>query len=110
MCKYTEANTAVATVKVSHVVQQHYWQCSVTLEYDGVHWSLQITDVFAINRWQDEEASCQRVLPSSFLSMTADQLAAFINSIPPCGPGYDGFRNVLPKEVAPLIEAAHRIS
>ena len=100
----------VATVTVSPVVQQHYWQCSITLEYDGIHWSLQITDVFAVNRWQDADDTCRKVLPASFPAMTADRLAAFINAIPPCGPGYGGYRNVSAKEVQPLIEAARHSS
>ncbi len=105
-----KANTSVTTVKVSPVVQQHYWMCNVTLEFDGFDWWLKLTDVFAVNRWQDDEDSCKVKIPRPFPNMTADQLASFINSIPPCGPRYNGYRNVKPQEVTPLIEAARNNS
>ena len=98
----------VATVKVSPVIQQHYWMCNITLEYDGFDWWIQITDTFAVNRWQDADDSCRNKTPKSFPDITANQLAEFINSISPCGPGYGGYRNVKPEEVAPLIDAACR--
>ena len=100
----------VATIKVSPVIHQHYWMCKITLEYDGFDWWLRITDTFAVDRWQDDDASCRNKAPESFAEITAKQLAEFINNIAPCGPGYGGYRNVKPEEVTPLIDAAHRFS
>lgn len=96
----------VANVKLSPVVQQHYWQCSAVLERDRDEWWISITDVFAINRWQDEDAGCREKLPKEFPDMTAVELARFINGISPCGPKDDGYRNVKPEEAEPLLQAA----
>lgn len=96
----------VATAKVTPVVQQHYWGCFVELQYDDADWNIKITDVFAVNRWQDEVESCTVKLPSAFPDMTAEGLADFVNSIGPGGPGYGGHRAVKAKEVEPLLNAA----
>ena len=81
----------------------------MALMYDDRYWWLKITDVFAVNRWQDGDDSCRVRLPKSFPNMSAAALASFINSVPPCGPGRDGHREVKPEEVRPLIEAAQDV-
>ena len=100
------SEVSVKQVEVSPVVQQHYWKCVVNLKYDGTRWILEITDVFAVNRWQDDDATSRTLAPGNFPNITPDQLAARINSTAPGGPGYGGHRNVKPAEVAPLIQAA----
>ena len=97
----------LATVKLSPVVQQHYWQCYADLELECGEWWLSFSDVFAMDRWQDAEDSCRVRLPKKFPDMTTNELARFINSISPCGPKYNGYRNVQPNETEPLLLAAH---
>ena len=97
----------LATVSVAPVASQHYWKCTIDLEKDGAQWFLRITDVFATNRYQDDDASCRKQLPDSFPAMTAGQLADFINAIAPCGPAWNSAsRCVKPEETEALLQSA----
>ena len=97
----------LANVHVTPVASQHYWMCTIALEKDGAQWFLRITDVFAINRYQDDDASCRNPLPDAFPAMTAAQLADFINAIAPCGPAWNSAsRCVKPEEVEPILQSA----
>ena len=98
--------TAVKTIEVTHVVQQHYWKCMLTLEWGNDEWTILINDTYARDRYNDEEAFCRVKLPGRFPYMQPTELAAFLNSVPPCGPGYGGHRAIKAGEVSPLIQAA----
>ncbi len=100
----------VTGITVTPVRREHYWRCEIVLEHWCGRWCLMITDVFAKDKYNDAKERCRRRLPSEFPNMTSEELAAFINSIQPSGPGYcDGYRAVKPEEVTPLLEAARQI-
>ena len=102
----SDTRTAIKSFKVSPGIQQHYWQCYITLEFDNDEWTVLITDTYARDRYNDEEASLRIKLPELFPYILQNDLAMFLNSIPLCGPGYNGHRDIKPSEISSLIQEA----
>ena len=105
----TDTKTKIKTVKVTPGIQQHYWQCYITLEFDNGEWSMLITDTYAIDRHNDEEASLRIKLPHLFPYILSNDLAMLLNSIPLSGPGYGGHRAIKTSEISSLIQEALNI-
>lgn len=108
----SDKRTAIISVPISHVLQQQYWQCNVTLEFENGEWTILVQDTYARDRYNDAEASSRVKLPHAFPDMTPDELASFLNCISPAGPTFGHcfepgrYRDVKAEEVAILLQEA----
>lgn len=102
----SDTRTAIKSVKVTPAIQPRYWQCYITLEFDNNKWTMLITDTYAIDRYNDEDASLRIKLPNLFPYIIPNDLAMFLNATPLSGPGYNGHRDIKPDEISSLIQEA----
>lgn len=102
----SDTKTMIKSVKVTPGIQQHYWQCYVTLEFDNDEWTMLITDTYARDRYNDEEVSLRIKLPNLFPYIPPNDLTMFLNATRLGGPGYNGHRDIKPSEISPLIQEA----
>lgn len=102
----SDTKTIIKSIKVTPGIQQHYWQCNVTLEFENDEWTILITDTYARDRYNDEEASLRIKLPALFPYILSSDLAMLLNQTPLCGPGYGGHRDIKQSEISSLIQEA----
>ena len=99
----------IYSANISPIKCKHYWGCGLKIHYEEPLWEIELTDIYARDRYNDNEIKRVVTLPQEFPNISIQELKKFIEEINCLGPNQGGetpYREVSEKDVELILQAA----
>ena len=81
-----ENKILIYSASISPIKCKHYWGCQLELFYEESIWKIELTDIYARDRYNDGEIKRSVILPEQFPDISIQELKKFIEKIDCGGP------------------------
>ncbi len=99
----------IYSANISPIKCKHYWGCDLKLYYEEPVWEIELTDIYACDRYNDDEIKRTVTLPQEFPNISTQELKQFIEEINCLGPNQGGetpYRKINESDVDMILQAA----
>ena len=104
-----ENKVVIYSASITPIKCKHYWGCYLKLFYEEPTWKIELTDIYARDRYNDDEIKRSAILPEKFPDISVQELKKFIEEMNCLGPNQGGetpYREVKDIDVEKILQAA----